>query len=215
MPAVTVKQVVKKSLWPDNPVTVQILGICSTLAVTNIFINTLIMGLGLAFATGFSALTVSLMRKVIPSRIRMMVQTLIIACYVIVVDIALKAYVPTISAALGPYVGLIITNCIVMGRLEAFAATNEPLVSFVDGVMMSLGYTWVLLTIAFVRELLGFGTILGYPVLDPLLKALGSSDGWVQWALMIMAPGGFFMLAAFMWIGKSIEAKRKAVPAKK
>lgn len=215
MPAITVKQVIKKSLWPDNPVTVQILGICSTLAVTNIFINTLIMGLGLAFATGFSALTISLMRKVIPSRVRMMVQTLVIACYVIVVDITLKAYVPTISAALGPYVGLIITNCIVMGRLEAFAATNEPLVSFVDGVMMSLGYTWVLLTIAFVRELLGFGTILGYPVLDPLFKSIGFADGWVQWALMIMAPGGFFMLATFMWIGKSIEAKRKAAPAKK
>ncbi len=107
------------------------------------------MGLGLTFATAFSSLTISWMRNVIPARVRMMVQTLVIASYVIVIDIALKAYVPTISRALGPYVGLIITNCIIMGRLEAFASSNEPKIAFVDGIMSGIGYSWVLLVIAF------------------------------------------------------------------
>ena len=199
-------EVVKEDLWKNNPVTVQILGICSTLAVTNIFVNTLIMGLGLAFATGFSSLTIAWMRNVIPPRVRMMVQTLIIASYVIVIDIALKAYVPNISRALGPYVGLIITNCIIMGRLEAFASSNEPKIAFVDGFMSGIGYSWVLLVIAFFRELLGFGTILGYQVLTPLMQSIGVSGGWVQWSFMIIAPGGFFMLAVFIWLANTFTA---------
>ncbi len=196
-------EVIKADLWKNNPVTVQILGICSTLAVTNIFINTFIMGLGLTFATAFSALTISLLRNIIPSRVRMMVQTLVIACFVVIVDIALKAYVPDISKALGPYVGLIITNCIIMGRLEAFASSNKPLHSFLDGAMSGIGYTHVILVIAFVRELLGFGTILGYAVMDPLMRSMGQSEGWIQWAFMIMAPGGFFMLALYIWISNT------------
>lgn len=208
MPAPKVQDVIKESLWANNPVTVQILGICSTLAVTNIFLNTLLMGLGLIFVTGFSALAISLMRNVIPPRVRMMVQTLVIACFVVIVDISLKAYVPSISKALGPYVGLIITNCIIMGRLEAFSSSNEPKIAFVDGIMAGVGYSWVLLVIAFVRELLGFGTILGMPVLDPLFKSLGASEGWIQWSFMIMAPGGFFMLGSFIWIANNISAKK-------
>lgn len=203
-----VMHVVKEDLWKNNPVTVQVLGICSTLAVTNIFLNTLIMGLGLTFVTAFSALTISLMRNIIPPRVRMMVQTLVIASFVIVVDIALKAYVPNISRALGPYVGLIITNCIIMGRLEAFASSNEPQIAFIDGMMSGLGYSWVLLVIAFFRELLGFGTILGYQVLDPLMKSVGVSSGWTQWSFMIIAPGGFFMLATFIWISNSLTAAK-------
>lgn len=199
-------EVIKEDLWKNNPVTVQILGICSTLAVTNIFVNTLIMGLGLAFATSFSSLTIAWMRNVIPARVRMMVQTLIIASYVIVIDIALKAYVPNISRALGPYVGLIITNCIIMGRLEAFASSNEPKIAFVDGIMSGIGYSWVLLVIAFFRELLGFGTILGYQVLTPLMQHIGMSGGWVQWSFMIIAPGGFFMLAIFIWLANTFTA---------
>jgi len=201
-----IREVIRDNLWKDNPVIVQILGICSTLAVTNLFLNTLIMGLGLIFTIALSAWTVSIMRTIIPARVRMIVQTLIIASYVIMVDIALKAYVPNISRALGPYVGLIITNCIVMGRLEAFASTNKPWISLVDGVMSGVGYTWILLVIAFVRELLGFGTIIGYPVLDPLMRSLGYSEGWIQWAIMIMAPGGFFMLASFIWISYNLSA---------
>lgn len=200
--------VIKEDLWKNNPVTVQILGICSTLAVTNIFLNTFIMGLGLIFVTAFSSLTISLMRNIIPQRVRMMVQTLVIASYVVIVDIVLKAYVPDISKALGPYVGLIITNCIIMGRLEAFASSNKPVMAFLDGFMSGIGYSYVLLVIAFFRELLGFGTILDYQVMDPLLKSIGYSDGWIQWAFMIMAPGGFFMLALFIWIANNISTMK-------
>ncbi|MBD3288836.1 NADH:ubiquinone reductase (Na(+)-transporting) subunit D [candidate division KSB1 bacterium] len=198
-------EIIKDDLWKNNPVTVQILGICSTLAVTNIFLNTLILGLGLIFVMAFSALVVSLMRNIIPQRVRMMVQTLIIASFVVIVDIVLKAYVPDISKALGPYVGLIITNCIIMGRLEAFSSSNRPPLAFLDGVMSGIGYTYVILVIAFFRELLGFGTILGYPVMDPLVRSLGYSEGWIQWAFMIMAPGGFFMLAIFIWVANNIS----------
>jgi len=202
--------VIKEDLWKNNPVTVQILGICSTLAVTNIFLNTLIMGLGLTFVTAFSALTISLMRNIIPARVRMMVQTLIIASFVVIVDIVLKAQVPNISKALGPYVGLIITNCIIMGRLEAFASSNKPAIAFLDGVMSGIGYMYVLLVIAFFRELLGFGTILGIPIMDPLMRSMGFADGWTQWAFMIMAPGGFFMLAIFIWISNNISMVKKS-----
>ncbi len=199
--------IVKDDLWKNNPVTVQILGICSTLAVTNIFLNTLIMGLGLIFVTSFSALVISILRNIIPSRVRMMVQVLVISSFVVLVDISLKAYVPDISKALGPYVGLIITNCIIMGRMEAFASSNKPGLSFIDGFMSGVGYTWVLLVIAFFRELLGFGTLLGIPIMDPVMKSIGVSGGWTQWAIMIMAPGGFFMLAVFIWVANTVELK--------
>jgi len=199
--------IVKDDLWKNNPVTVQILGICSTLAVTNIFLNTLIMGLGLIFVTSFSALVISILRNIIPSRVRMMVQVLVISSFVVLVDITLKAYVPDISKALGPYVGLIITNCIIMGRMEAFASSNKPGLSFIDGFMSGVGYTWVLLVIAFFRELLGFGTLLGIPIMDPVMKSIGVTGGWTQWAIMIMAPGGFFMLAVFIWVANTIELK--------
>lgn len=201
-------EVIKDDLWKNNPVTVQILGICSTLAVTNIFLNTLIMGVGLTFVTAFSALTISLLRNIIPQRVRMMVQTLVIASFVVIVDIVLKAYIPNISKALGPYVGLIITNCIIMGRLEAFSSSNKPSLAFVDGVMSGLGYTYVILVIAFFRELLGFGTILGYQVMNPLMNSIGVSEGWIQWSFMIMAPGGFFMLALFIWVANSLTATK-------
>lgn len=208
MPAPKVIDVIKDDLWRNNPVTVQILGICSTLAVTNLFVNTLIMGLGLTFVTAFSALTISLLRNIIPARIRMMVQTLVISSYVVIVDIALKAYMPNISKALGPYVGLIITNCIIMGRMEAFASSNKPGIALFDGFMSGIGYSWVLLVIAFFREILGFGTVLGFPVMDPLMRALGQTEGWIQWSFMIMAPGGFFMLATFIWITNSIATSK-------
>jgi len=214
MPKKKISDVMYENLWKNNPVTVQILGICSTLAVTNIFMNTLIMGLGLTFVTAFSSFTISLMRNIIPSRVRMMVQTLIIASFVVIVDISLKAYVPDISRALGPYVGLIITNCIIMGRLEAFASSNPPVLSFIDGIWSGIGYSWVLLVIAFFRELLGFGTIFGFSVMNPIMYSLGVSEGWIQWSFMIMAPGGFFMLAIFIWIANSFT-KIKIVQTQK
>ena len=137
-------EITKKTLWTENPVIRQILGICSALAVTNLVANTLVMGIGVSLVTAFSSLTVSLLRNTIPVRVRMMAQTLIIAFYVILVDIVLRAFLPDMSRALGPYVGLIITNCIIMGRCEAFAQTNKPLPSFFDGLMSGLGYTLVL-----------------------------------------------------------------------
>lgn len=187
------KEIFLTGLWKDNPVLRQVLGICSTLAVTNLMLNTLVMDAGLIFTVCMSSLTVSLLRKYTPLRIRMMVQTLIIASYVIIVDILIKAYLPDISEALGPYVALIITNCIIMGRTEAFARHNPPLASFLDGLGMSLGYSLVLIFIAFVREPLGFGTLLGFRVMP---------QGFTQWTIMIMAPGAFFTLGFLAWIFK-------------
>jgi Na+-transporting NADH:ubiquinone oxidoreductase subunit D len=187
-------------LWRENPVFRQILGICSALAVTNLLVNTLIMGLSLIFVTAMSSLTVSILRDVTPPRIRMMVQTLIIASYVIMVDIVLKAYLPDISEALGPYVGLIITNCIIMGRCEAFARTNAPWPSLLDGVASGCGYALVLLTVAFFREMLGFGTFFGMRIMP---------GGWTNWTIMVMAPGAFFMLGALIWVVRSLGPKEK------
>lgn len=198
------REIFKNGLWKDNPVLRQVLGICSTLAVTNLIVNTLVMNAGLVFTLAMSSLTVSLLRKYTPMRIRMMVQTLIIASYVIIVDLVIKAYLPDISEALGPYVGLIITNCIIMGRCEGFAKNNPPWPSFVDGVAVGLGYGLVLLTIAVVREILGFGTIMGVSVMPA---------GFTPWTIMIMAPGAFFALGAFIWIVRAfspenIESKK-------
>jgi Na+-transporting NADH:ubiquinone oxidoreductase subunit D len=187
-------EIFKKGLWQDNPVLRQVLGICSTLAVTNLLVNTLVMCAGLLFTLALSSMTVSILRNYTPMRIRMMAQTLIIASYVIIVDIVIKAYLPDISEALGPYVGLIITNCIVMGRCEAFARNNPPLPSLLDGIAVSIGYSFVLLVIAFVRETLGFGTLFGFKVMPA---------GFTPWTVMIMAPGAFFALALFIWIAKT------------
>ncbi|NLV84477.1 MAG: NADH:ubiquinone reductase (Na(+)-transporting) subunit D, partial [Spirochaetales bacterium] len=136
----------------------------------------------------------------IPSRIRMMVETMVIATYVIIVDIVLKAFYPDMWKQLGPYVGLIITNCIVMGRVEAFALQNKPLASLVDGLASGLGYTYVLMAIAFVRELLGTGSLWGYRILG---------TWWTNWSIMVMPPGGFFMLAIFIWVVREIVLKEK------
>lgn len=187
------KRIFLDALGKNNPVFAQILGICSTLAVTNVVKNTLVMCVGLVFTTALSNVTVSLMRRRIPGRIRMMVEVLVIAAYVIMFDLAVKAFLPDVSRQLGPYVGLIITNCIIMGRAEAFAMTNPPVASLVDGLACGLGYTYVLLTIAVFREALGSGTIWGFRVMP---------SWWVNWSIMVMAPGAFFMLAIFIWIVK-------------
>lgn len=162
------------------------------------------MGIGLIFVTAFSSMTVSILRRHTPKHIRMMVQTLIISAYVIIVDIVLKAYYPTMSEALGPYVGLIITNCIIMGRCESFAQKNPPLASFFDGIASGLGYTGVLLTIAFFRELLGFGTLFGIPVLG---------EWFTKWIFMIMPPGAFFMLALLIWAANTFAPVKEETPA--
>lgn len=192
------KKIFAIGLFKDNPVLRQILGICSSLAVTNLMMNSLIMGIALTLTTAMSSFLISAIRKSIPKHIRMMVQTLIIATIVIIIDVLLRAYYPAMSKELGPYVGLIITNCIIMGRAEAFAQNNKPLPSFFDGIAMGLGYTIVLLAISFVRELLGFGSLFGIQVLG---------DWWTNWTLMVMPPAGFFMLGILIWITKSRQAE--------
>jgi len=186
-----IKEIFVTSAFTENSVWRQILGICSALAVTNLMMNSLVMGLGVIFTLALSGFTISLIRNYIPKRIRMMVQTLIIASYVIIVDLFLKAFYPEISRALGPYVGLIITNCIIMGRAEAFAGKNSPFDSMIDGIGAGVGYTIVLLVIAFVREIFGFGTLFGFQVMG---------DWWTKWSIMVMAPSAFFMLAILIWI---------------
>jgi len=193
--------ILKNNVWHNNPVFVQILGICSTLAVTNNLTNTFIMTMALVFVTALTNVTVSLIKTLIPRKVRMIVQTLIIAFYVIIVDILLRAYLPDVSKSLGPYVGLIITNCIIMGRAEAFAQANGPLLSFWDGVTSGLGYMWVLMVIAAIRELLGFGTLFGIGILP---------ESFTRWTIMVMAPSAFFLLGTFLWVVKSIMLKKGA-----
>ncbi len=184
------KEIFVNGALNDNPIWRQILGICSALAVTNLMLNSLVMGLGVIFTLALSSFTISLIRDYTPRRVRMMVQTLIIASYVIMVDIFLKAFYPDMSRALGPYVGLIITNCIIMGRAEAFAQKNNPFNSLIDGIAAGVGYTLVLLLIAFIRELMGFGSIFGFPILG---------DWWISWSIMVMAPSAFFVLGLLIW----------------
>ena len=181
----------KNGLAQDNPVAVAVLGICSALAVSNKVENAIAMGIGVTFVIIMSSATVSLIRKLVPSRIRMVTYMVIISTYVIVVQMFLSAYFPVIAAQLGAYVGLIITNCIVMGRSEAFAIKNPVRYSLLDGLASGLGYTYVLVVVAIVREMLAFGTILNIQVV---------SDSWTNWTIMAMAPGGFFVLGVFIWI---------------
>lgn len=195
-----VKKIFKKGIYTDNPIFVQVIGICSALAVTNLMINSLIMGIALALVTAFSSLTVSLLKDHTPKHIRMMVQVLIISAYVIMVDIYLKAYMPEISKALGPYVGLIITNCIIMGRAEGFARSNPPIPSFFDGLASGIGYTFVLMSISFVREILGFGSIFGISIIP---------ETFTRWTLMVMPPSAFFILALIMWVFNNNRLKKQ------
>ena len=192
------KKVMQEGLWTNNPIFVQVLGICSTLAVTNNLHNTLIMVVGVTFATAMGSLTLSALKDLIPRKVRMIVQVLVLSFYVIIVDILLRAYLPAASKQLGPYVGLIITNCILMGRAEAFAAANKPWLSFLDGIANGLGYGWVLVILAFIREFLGFGSLFG-------LKILG--DGFTPWTIMVMAPSAFFLVALALWAANTFKAK--------
>jgi len=185
------KDIFLTAAFKENSVWRQILGICSSLAVTNLMLNSLIMGLGVIFTLIFSMLTISLIRNFTPRSVRMMAQVLIIGSYVIMVDIFLRANLPDISKQLGPYVGLIITNCILMGRAEAFAAKNAPADSVVDALGTGVGYTLVLLTISSVRELFGFGSLFG-------IRVFGT--WWVKWSIMVMAPSAFFVLAVMIWL---------------
>lgn len=185
-------------IWQDNPIFCMILGICSTLAITNRLANAIAMGLGVTFCLVFSSLLVSLFRNSIPSRVRMLAYMVIIATFVICVDRFLKAYFPPISEAMGPYVGLIITNCILMGRAEAFAIKNNPFLSVLDALGCGIGYSFMLLLMSVVREVLGFGSILGYKIMPAY---------WTPWVVMTIAPGAFFLLGVYLWIFRTIAKK--------
>ena len=191
----------KDGVWHINPVAVQVLGICSALAVTNRLENSLVMGAALIFVTVGSNLFVSLLRNVTPRRIRMIAEVAIIATFVIVFDQVLKAYYWEMSKQLGPYVGLIITNCIVMGRAEAFALSNRPMVSMVDGLANGLGYAAVLAIIGFFRELIGTGGLFGHQLL---------SDAWyTPNQLAVLAPGAFIALGFLIAIFNALSGANK------
>ncbi|MHC4635876.1 MAG: NADH:ubiquinone reductase (Na(+)-transporting) subunit D [Planctomycetota bacterium] len=182
----------KDGAWTNNPLAIQVLGICSALAVTNRLENSLVMGAALIFVCVGSNLFVSLLRNYTPHRIRMIAEVAIIATFVIVFDQFLKAFYWDMSKQLGPYVGLIITNCIVMGRAEAFALQNRPVLSIVDGLANGFGYAAVLAIIGFFRELLGTGKVMGLTILD--------GQWYTPNQLMILAPGAFFALGVVIAI---------------
>jgi len=177
--------------FKENAICYQVLGLCSTLAVSNKMENAIAMGASVVFVTAVSSVVVSLLRRVIPNQYRIITYMIITSTFVMLVDQFLKAKFPSISAQLGPYVGLIITNCIVMGRQEAFAIKNGVFLSLVDAVGSTLSYAYTLLAIAVIREFLGFGTLLGVKV---------TPARWDNWGVIAMAQGAWFVVAAFYWI---------------
>lgn len=202
------KQVVLDPLVDNNPITLQILGVCSALAVTTTLSAALIMCLALTSVTALSNASISMIRNRIPSSIRIIVQMTIIASLVIVVDQILKAYAYDTSKTLSVFVGLIITNCIVLGRAEAFAMKNSVAISFLDGVGNGLGYSLVLIVVAFFRELFGSGTLLGYTIL-PLTK----EGGWYEPnGLMLLPPSAFFIIGLMIWAVRSWKPKQQEKP---
>ncbi|MBI9017767.1 MAG: NADH:ubiquinone reductase (Na(+)-transporting) subunit D [Phycisphaerae bacterium] len=187
----------KEGAWSQNPLAIQVLGICSALAVTSKLENSLVMGAALIFVCVGSNFFVSILRNNIPHRIRMIVEVAIIATFVILFDQILKAFYWDMSKQLGPYVALIITNCIVMGRAEAFALQNPPMLSIIDGFANGLGYAGILAAIAIFRELTGFGTIMGYEIL--------AKDWYTPNQIMSSAPGAFFTLGIVIAIFNAIK----------
>ncbi|MBQ2298381.1 MAG: NADH:ubiquinone reductase (Na(+)-transporting) subunit D [Bacteroidaceae bacterium] len=182
----------------NNPVTVQVLGICSALAVTSQLKPAIVMGLSVTVITAFSNVIISLIRKTIPNRIRIIVQLVVVAALVTIVSNILKAYVYDVSVQLSVYVGLIITNCILMGRLEAFAMQNGPWESFLDGIGNGLGYALILVIIGFVRELLGFGSILGFQII-PACAYMENGGLYINNGMMTMPAMALILLACVIW----------------
>ncbi|MBX2811804.1 MAG: NADH:ubiquinone reductase (Na(+)-transporting) subunit D [Myxococcales bacterium] len=195
------KDVLLDPLFDNNPIALQVLGICSALAVTTKLETSLVMAVAVTIVVALSNTSISLMRNYIPPSIRIIVQLTVIASLVIVTDQVLQAYFFDISKQLTVFVGLIITNCIVMGRAEAFAMQNPPVASFVDGIGNGLGYGLVLLVVGFFRELFGSGKLFGVPVL-PLVQ----DGGWYQPnGLMVLSPAAFFLIAVFIWVLRAFK----------
>ncbi|MFT5162329.1 MAG: Na+-transporting NADH:ubiquinone oxidoreductase subunit D [Alteromonadaceae bacterium] len=195
------KAVLLGPIFNNNPIALQILGVCSALAVTTKLEKALVMALALTVVTAFSNLLISMIRNFIPSSVRIIVQMTIIASLVIVVDQVLQAFAYSIAKELSVFIGLIITNCIVMGRAEAFAMKSPPLISFVDGIGNGLGYGVILVVVGVIKELLGFGTLLGYEIL-PLVQ----NGGWYQAnGLLILPFSSFFVIGGFIWVLRTFK----------
>lgn len=191
-------------LADNNPITIQVLGICSALAITAELKASVVMALSVIFVLGLGNVVISLMRNIIPSKIRIIVQLVVIATLVIIVDQVLKAFAYELSKTLAVFVGLIITNCIIMGRFEAFALGNGPWKSFLDGIGNALGYGVILIIVGFFRELLGSGTLFGIPVLgDPIAKTGLYSLGYENNGFMILPPAALIVVGIIIWVQRS------------
>jgi len=190
----------KDPLMDNNPIAVQVLGICSALAVTVQMRTAIVMALAVTIVTAFSNLAISAIRKQIPGNIRIIVELSIVATLVILVDQTLKAFLFDISRKLSVFVGLIITNCIILGRAEAFALQNKPWPSFLDGIGNGLGYSMILIAVSFGRELLGSGSLMGYQIIPDSFYAAG----YQNMGLMVLAPGAFILLGLIVWIQRII-----------
>ena len=205
----TVKEVLLNPIFNNNPIGLQILGICSALAVTSNLNTALVMSVALTLVVAFSNLFISMIRSQIPNSIRMIVQMVIIASLVILVDQVLKAYAFSLSKQLSVFVGLIITNCIVMGRAEAFAMQNPPMLSFFDGIGNGLGYSAMLIALGFIRELTGAGKLMGYTILPVV-----NDGGWYQPnGMMLLPPSAFFLIGLFIWGIRAWKKKQVEKPA--
>ncbi len=193
------KAVLLGPLNKNNPIIVQVLGICSALAVTSKLEPSLVMAVAVTLVTAFGNVIISLLRKTIPNRIRIIVQLVVVAALVTIVSEVLKAYVYDVNKQLSVFVGLIVTNCILMGRLEAFALGNGPWPSFLDGIGNGLGYGWILVVVGFFRELLGSGTLLGHQVIPQFMY----DAGYVNNGLMMLAPMALILVAVIIWVHRS------------
>lgn len=199
-----------EQLWKENQVLIAILGICSALGVTNRVVVAITMGLSVTFVTGFSSFFVSLLRNVTPASVRMITQLAIISVFVIIIDQFLQAYFFDISRVLSVFVGLIITNCIVMGRAEGMAKNVAPIPAFMDGIGAGLGYGIVLFIVGAIREVLGFGQFLGYQVVPLSWYATPEHpDAYENFALMVSPPAAFFIIGAMIWIINIYQQKRE------
>ncbi|NND78970.1 MAG: NADH:ubiquinone reductase (Na(+)-transporting) subunit D [Maribacter sp.] len=191
-------------LADNNPITIQVLGICSALAITAELKASVVMAISVLFVLGVGNVVISLMRNIIPSKIRIIVQLIVVATLVIIVDQVLKAFAYELSKTLSVFVGLIITNCIIMGRFEAFALGNGPWKSFLDGIGNALGYGVILIIVGFFRELLGSGTLFGFPVLgNPIAKTGLYATGYENNGFMIIPPAALIVVGIIIWIQRS------------
>ncbi len=204
----TTKKLVTDPIFDNNPIALQILGICSALAVTTALNTALIMCVALTIVTALSSMSISALRHHVPSSIRIIVQMVIIASLVIIADQVMKAFAYEVSKKLSVFVGLIITNCIVMGRAEGFAMSNTPMASFWDGIGNGLGYSFVLIFVAVIRELFGAGSLFGVEILQTV-----NNGGWyVPNGLLLLPPSAFFLIGILIWIIRSFKPAQVEVP---